>query len=363
MSAQQLNKRLVFISLIVLLALLLSVEGGRDFYNILGVDRRASTSEIKKAYRTLAMKYHPDKNPDDPSASERFQDINAAYEVLSDKEKKELYDQHGEEGLKSQGANQGGDMFSNFFQGFGGFGFQFGQAGNQGPREIPRGSTITLDLDVTMEDLYNGNVIQVARYKPVPKPASGTRQCNCRTEMKTVQIGPGQFQMSPRQVCEECPNVQFVNEEKILEIEIEPGMRDGYQYPFVSEGEPHVDGQPGDLIFVIKTQKHATFERRGDNLHTNVTISLRDALVGFSMDITHLDGHKVQVVRDKVTWPGAVIKKTGEGMPNYENNLTKGDLLITVDVDFPKGSFQEVDKQDLIRILAQESKQRTYNGL
>ena len=113
------------------------------------------------------MKYHPDKNPDDPSASERFQDINAAYEVLSDKEKKELYDQHGEEGLKSQGANQGGDMFSNFFQGFGGFGFQFGQAGNQGPREIPRGATITLDLDVTMEDLYNGNVIQVRRTRCV----------------------------------------------------------------------------------------------------------------------------------------------------------------------------------------------------
>ena len=124
------------------------------------------------------MKYHPDKNPDDPSASEHFQDINAAYEVLSDKEKRDIYDQQGEEGLKSQGNSQGGDMFSNFFQGFGGFGFQFGTAGNQGPREIPRGATVTIDLDVTMEDLYNGNVIQV-RILCVCVGGGGVWFCTC----------------------------------------------------------------------------------------------------------------------------------------------------------------------------------------
>lgn len=345
---------------LLLVSWLVVALGGRDFYKILGVSKDASTSQIKKAYRKLAMVYHPDKNPDDPEASDKFHDINEAYEVLSDEELREVYDRYGEDGVKKKAQNQGGDMFGNFF---GGFGFHFGTAGSDGPREIPRGGTITMTLEVSLEDLFVGNFVEVARYKPVAKTVPGTRKCNCRSEMKTIQVGPGRFQMSPQQVCEECPNVKYETEEKILEVEIEPGMRDGYQYPFISEGEPHIDGEPGDLIFVIEQQRHAVFERRGDNLHTNITISLRDALVGFSTHITHLDGHEVSVQRDKVTWPGARIQKPGEGMPNYENNKQRGTLYITVDVDFPKGSFSEQDRETLVSVLRQESKQQVYNGL
>lgn len=340
------------------------VLAGRDFYQMLGVSKSASTSEIKKAYRKLAVKYHPDKNPDDPEAVTKFHDINAAYEVLQDDEKREIYDRHGEEGLKNHG---NGDMFDSFFDGFGGggggFRFHFGGGGDGGPREIPRGGTIHMDMEVSLEDLYVGQFIEFARYKPVTKPASGTRQCNCRTEMKTTQIGPGRFTMSPQQVCEECPNVKFVLEEKILEMEIEPGMRDGYQYPFIAEGEPHIDGEPGDLIMIIKTQKHSVFERRGDDLYINLTVSLRDALVGFSIDITHLDGHIVSLHREKVTWPGAIIKKPGEGMPNYDDNTQRGSLFITIDVDFPRGSFSDEEKETIIAVLGQESGQTVYNGL
>lgn len=348
------------LQLLLLASLLVLTLGGRDFYHILGVHRDASTSEIKKAYRKLAVKYHPDKNPDDPDTVTKFHDINDAYEVLQDGDKREIYDRHGEEGLKDHEKNQGSDVFSSFF---GGFGFHFSSGGDGGHREIPRGGTLTMDLDVALEDLYVGKFIDLARYKPVAKPAPGVRQCHCRTEMKTIQVGPGRFQMSPQQVCDECPNVKYVLEEKILEVEIEPGMRDGYQYPFVAEGEPHIDGEPGDLILIILTQKHPIFERRGDDLYTNITISLRDALVGFSMDITHLDGHLVHIHRDKVTWPGAKIQKSGEGMPNYDDNTKKGTLFITVDVDFPRGSFEEADREDLIRVLGQESEQQVYNGL
>lgn len=137
----------------------------------------------------------------------------------------------------------------------------------------------------------------------------------------------------------------LVNEERVLEIEVEPGMKDGQEQKFVAEGEPHIDGDPGDLIFKIKTLPHQVFERRGDDLYTNITISLQDALVGFDMEIEHLDGHKVKISRDKVTWPGARIRKKGEGMPNYDNNNSFGTLVITFDVEFPRGEFSSEDRE------------------
>ena len=135
-------------------------------------------------------------------------------------------------------------------------------------------------------------------------------------------------------------------------------------FSFDFSGEPHIDGEPGDLKIRIKTQPHAIFERRGDDLYTNVTISLTDALIGFQMDIIHLDGHKVHVSRDKVTWPGARMRKTGEGMPNYENNNLHGTLYITFDVDFPKGELTQFEKDKIKEMLKETtSKTKTYNGL
>lgn len=330
----------------------------RDFYKILGVSRSATTNQIKKAYRKLAKDLHPDVNQDDPNAEGKFQDLGAAYEVLSDAEKRKIYDKHGEEGLNKGDTH--GDPFSSFF---GDFSFFGGGMRNHGQSEIPRGGDIVLDLEATLEELYTGNFVEVVRYKPVAKPTAGTRKCNCRQEMQTISLGPGRFQMIQQEVCDDCPNVKMVPEEKLLEIELEPGMRDGQEYPFVAEGEPHIDGEPGDLKFKIKQLKHKKFERRGDDLYTNVTITLLDALVGFEMDIVHLDGHKVHVVRDKITWPGARIRKKSEGMPNYENNNLKGTLFITFDVDFPKGELTDEEKERIQTMLKQESKQRVYNGL
>lgn len=345
--------------LLSVLVLAVIVEAGRDFYKILGVSRTANTNEIKKAYRKLAKELHPDKNKDDPNASEKFQDLGAAYEVLSDADKRKKYDQCGEECVKKEGMMDGFDPFASFF---GDFGFGFG-GGDSQQHETPKGGNIVMDLYVTLEELYSGNFVQVTRNKPVMKPARGTRKCNCRQEMVTRNLGPGRFQMTQETVCEECPNVKLVNEERVLEIEVEPGMKDGQEIKFVAEGEPHIDGEPGDLILKVRTSPHPIFERQGDDLYTNITISLQDALVGFTMEFKHLDGHIVSVTRDKVTWPGAKLRKKGEGMPNYDNNNLFGTLVITFDVEFPKTDFTEAQKEELKRILSQAANNRVYNGL
>nr|CAG4640948.1 EOG090X07WF [Eulimnadia texana] len=338
----------------------LVVLAGRDFYKTLGVSRSASTNQIKKAYRKLAKELHPDKNKDDPKAAEKFQDLGAAYETLSDSEKRELYDRCGEECVqKEAGGNGGMDPFASFF---GDFGFQF-NSGHQGQRDTAKGADIVMDLHVTLEELYSGNFVEITHNKPVLKPAKGTRKCNCRQEMVTRQLGPGRFQMTQQTVCDECPNIKLVNEERVLEVEIEPGMHDGQEQRFTAEGEPHMDGEPGDLRLRIVTDPHPLFERRSDDLYTNVTISLADALTGFEMDIEHLDGHKVHIVRDKVTWPGARIRKKGEGMPNYENNNLYGMLYITFDVEFPKEEFSAEEKEKLHELLHQDSVNKVYNGL
>ncbi|KAF7266290.1 dnaJ heat shock protein family member shriveled [Rhynchophorus ferrugineus] len=347
-----------YILLFVILMCSEIVLAGRDFYKILGVSKGASLHEIKKAYRRLAKELHPDKNKDDEDASKKFQDLGAAYEVLADEEKRKKYDRCGEDCLQKDGMMDGGmDPFASFF---GDFGFHFG--GEQ-KHEIPRGADLVMDIFVTLEDLYTGNFIEITRNKPVMKPSHGTRKCNCRQEMVTRNLGPGRFQMMQQTVCDECPNVKLVNEERTLEMEVEAGMVDGQQTRFVAEGEPHLDGEPGDLILKIKTQSHPVFERRGDDLYTNVTISLQDALIGFTIELQHLDGHVISVTRDKITWPGARIRKKGEGMPNYENNNLHGTLFITFDVEFPKQELSSEDKEAIKKILNQSSNNKVYNGL
>merc|ERR1712109_88471 len=347
----------------VLAVLATTIFGGRDYYAILGVGKSASTNQIKKAYRRLAKEMHPDHNPDDESANEKFQELGTAYEALSDPEKRKIYDKHGEEGLKKDGQmGGGGDPFSSFF---GDFGFDFfGNGGGQrGEREVARGADIVMELWVSLEELYVGNFVELTHNKPVMKPAKGTRKCNCRQEMVTRSLGPGRFQMTQQQVCDDCPNVKFVSEEHHLEVEVEPGMMDGMEHKFHAEGEPHMDGEPGDLLLQIRTYPHSHFERRGDDLYTNVTLSLVDALSGFEMDIEHLDGHLVHVSREKITWPGARIRKKGEGIPNYENNNLFGTMYITFDVAFPKGEISESDKQAISKMLNQDPINAVYNGL
>lgn len=342
-------------NIFLLFSLLLLALAGRDFYKILGVNRSASKKEIKKAYRKLAMKYHPDKNPDDDTASDKFKEIGEAYEILADDDKRKTYDRHGEEGVKNmqQGGGHGHDPFANFF----GFGHQ------QEEQREHKGSDIVVELYVTLEELYLGNFVTIQRNRPVYQETSGTRQCNCRMEMKTHMTGPGSFQMTQHRVCDQCPGLTLITVTEELDLEIEPGMKDGMTQKFSGKGEPHMEGEPGDLYFKVKTARHARFYRKGDDLYTNLTISLQEALIGFEMTLPHLDGHGVPIKREKVTWPGATIMKKGQGMPNFEDRNRLGNLYITFDVKFPRGELSAEDKDSVKHILNQASVQIAYNGL
>ncbi|GES72964.1 DnaJ-domain-containing protein [Rhizophagus clarus] len=319
------------------LLLLLSVDyiyGGADYYSILGVSQSASSREIKKKYKLLSKKYHPDKNPGDKEAEQKFVQLAEAYEVLSDDEKRQIYDKYGEEGLKQQ--SQGGfhnpfDIFASFF------GHQ-SQSERQGPSTV-------MELEVELKELYLGTQVEVDVSKQVicgqcrgtgaekPEDVITCNACGGRG-MKVVkqQLGPGIFQQfhSTCDTCggkgkiikSKCPvcngkKVQRGNEQ--LTIIVEKGQFDDGKIVFEKEGDESPDTIPGDIIFQVKTIPDPIFERKGNNLYTKQTISLIDALTGFEKNITHLDGRNVLLKRDGVTQPGFV-----QAIKNEDDSTKQG---------------------------------------
>lgn len=351
-------------------AVLLSVlclAAARDYYDILQIPRSATDAQIKRAYRKLALKMHPDKvqgnDEEKKAAAAKFADVSHAYEVLTDGEKRKVYDRYGEEGLKQmgQGGGRGGggaqDIFSQFFGGgFGGFGF-----GQQEEEETPKGDNVVVMLEVTLEDLYLGKHYTITRVKSVIKPAPGTRKCNCRHKVVTQQVGPGMYQQYTTQVCEDCPNVKYVTEREQLTVSVEPGMPDGHTITFFEEGEPLIDGEQGDLLIYLRTLPHPVFERRYDGLLCNATISLLEALVGFEREIEHLDGHKVQIGTSGVTRPGEVRWFEGEGMPIFEKTK-RGDLWVTFTVAFPRAITEE-QRGELRRLFGEDGEWARHDEL
>ncbi|KAL6978329.1 DnaJ protein erdj3b [Sarracenia purpurea var. burkii] len=339
-------RRSKLLFLLSVLSYVLIANAGKSYYDILQVPKGASDEQIKRAYRKLALKYHPDKNQGNEEANKKFAEINNAYEVLSDSEKRGIYDRYGEEGLKQHAASggRGGgmniqDIFSSFFGG--------------GPVEeeekIIKGDDVVVELDATLEDLYMGGSLKVWREKNILKPAPGKRRCNCRNEVYHKQIGPGMFQQMTEQVCEQCPNVKYEREGYFVTVDIEKGMQDGQEVVFYEDGEPIIDGEAGDLRFRIRTAPHDRFSREGNDLHTTVTITLVQALVGFEKTIKHLDEHLVDISTKGVTKPKEVRKFKGEGMPLHFSTK-KGDLYVTFEVLFP-ASLTEDQKTKIKTIL------------
>ncbi|KAI3676579.1 hypothetical protein L1987_86190 [Smallanthus sonchifolius] len=323
---------------VVCLSILLIANAAKSYYDILQVQKGASDDQIKRSYRKLALKYHPDKNQGNEDANKKFAEINNAYEVLSDSEKRKIYDRYGEEGLKQHAAGGGGgggmdiqDIFKSFF----------GGGGDQEEEErVAKGDDVIVDLDATLEDLYMGGTLKVWREKNILKAAPGKRRCNCRNEVYHRQIGPGMFQQMTEQVCEQCPNVKYEREGNFITVDIEKGMQDGQEVVFYEEGEPIIDGEAGDLKFRIRTAPHDRFRREGNNLHATATITLAQALVGFEKTITHLDDHLVNIGTKGITKPKEVRKFKGEGMPLHFSNK-KGDLYVTFEVLFPTSLTDE----------------------
>lgn len=329
--------------------------GGRDFYKILGVKRNANVKQIKKAYLKLSKEYHPDKNAGDEEANKRFVEVANAYEVLSDENKRRIYDQQGEDGLKQSGQQQQSmNPFDLFGQMFGGHAQQ--QA--QGER---RGQDVTIDLPVTLADLYNGRVFEVlvkqqqlcphcrgtgAKSENDAQVCSACQGRGVRVHMH--QIAPGFVQQVQqtcdvcggkgkiiRHKCPVCGGAKVMPGTKTLDVNVEKGMADGAKIEFENSADEHPDFAAGHVIFTIVTQPHANFTRKGDDLFMDYHISLLEALVGFRRSIPHLDGHEVLVASNKITQPNEVVRVKEEGMPKHESGSERGDLHVKFIIDFP----------------------------
>jgi len=355
---------------ILLVALLPFVLCASDFYDVLGVSRDATESQIKKAYRQLSLKYHPDKDPSE-EAKQKFVELANAYEVLGDEEKRRIYDQYGEDGLKHNGQQNFHNPFD-IFSAFSGFRTNTGSSQMQ----QNKGPDLEIELEVTLKDLYLGRVIDVAHRKQSlchkcrgtgAKKASDVTTCSgCKgtgMKMKVQQLGPG-FVQQTQTVCDECggkgkkvtstcphcggKKVE-VGEDNLM-VSIERGMMDGEKIVFSQQADEAPDTTPGDLVFRVVTAPHKRFVRSGDDLHFSLTVSLLEALVGFTKKIKHLDGHTVEIVRTEVTKPGQVLTIKGEGMPQHNYPSNTGDLHVEVTVKFPT-SITEEQKEGFKNLL------------
>ena len=330
-------------------------EPEKDLYAVLGLDGDDEPSEqvIKKAYRKLSRKYHPDKNKNNKEAIERFQEVAEAYEILSDPDKKILYDTGGMKMVKEGNQEQPMDPFAAFFGG--------GRGNNGGKRRsAKKGQDYTMEMGVTLEDLYNGRMrtAEVSRRvvcrgcaKPEKRNSAKCRACTvkCPNEIRMVQR-----QMAPGFVVqqqEEVPSKEKCkNEAKVLEAQIEQGMTDGSKLTFERASEQRPGFIPGDVIMVLRQRSHRTFERKGDDLFHTMTLTLAEALTGFKKTIMHLDGHEVTVKSDKVTQYGDVRIIEDEGMPVHNFPSQFGKLHVKFVVKFPS-SFSPSQKETLKSIL------------
>ncbi|KAG0146462.1 hypothetical protein CROQUDRAFT_657264 [Cronartium quercuum f. sp. fusiforme G11] len=326
-------------------------------YQALGVDRNANDKDIKRAYRKLSKRWHPDKNPGNKEAEQKFLEVGNAYEILSDAEKRKVYDKYGEEGLKRHQAQGGGggdpfDIFSRFFGG-----------GQQQQRDGQRkGPRMVTEMEVELADIYIGRSIDFEINRRVICPlckGTGARNPSDVQECGTCgghgvrivrhQLGPGIFQQVQMQCdacggqgkkiahrCTKCNGEQTIESINSLTIDLDRGAPDGYEEVFEGEADEGPDHAAGDVVLRIRTRKQTEggFRRKQENLYWKETLRLDEALLGFTRKLTHLDGHDITLTRKGVTQPGFVQVMEGEGMPRHQA-MGHGDLFIEYSVVLP----------------------------
>lgn len=333
----------------------------RDFYEILGVAKSASAEEIKKAYRRIAMKNHPDRNPDNKEAEDIFKEATEAYEVLSDKEKKAAYDQYGHAGVDPNsgfGGGPGGAGFGDFGDIFGDvFGDIFGQGGRgRGGRGGPRrGSDLRYDLDLELEDAVRGKTIQIKVPTLVackPCDGSGAKKGSTPTTCSTCG-GHGQVRMSQGFIavqqtcptcrgrgqvisdpCSTCHGQGRVHDTKTLSVKVPAGVDTGDRIRLAGEGEAGPEGGPaGDLYVQVRVREHALFRREGRDLYCEVPISIVDAALGGEIEVPTLDG-RVKLKIPAETQTGRLFRLRGKGVTSVRGG-GQGDLLCRVILETP----------------------------
>ncbi len=363
----------------------------RDYYEVLGLSKGAGEAEIKKAYRSLAKKYHPDLNPGNAEAEAKFKEINEAYDVLSDADKKAKYDQFGHSAFDpTAGGGYGGaygggfgdfgdigDIFSSFFGG--GFGGSSGQR-----RNAPtRGEDIAVRVTVTFEEAAFG-VKKDVTYNRIQKcadcggsgAAKGTHAETCKTcggsgqRRVTQRIGGMAFQSTTtcdacrgtgkiiKTPCNECNGKGYVKVSKKLSVNIPAGIDDGERIALRGQGCDGRNGGPaGDLIITVSIKKHSVFERDGYNIYCEVPITVTEATLGAEIDVPTLEGSQKFEIPDG-TQPGTKFTIRQKGIPYINNSNKRGDLIFTVNVEIPKGLNKE--QKEKMRAFAESCKESNY---
>ncbi|MCG3173172.1 MAG: Chaperone protein DnaJ [Myxococcota bacterium] len=355
----------------------------RDYYEVLGVARDASPQELKKAYRQLAMKLHPDKNPGDKQAEEKFKEAAEAYEVLSDENKRRMYDQFGHEGLRGAtgpGAggfhHQGGfrdinDIFSAFSDIFGDFGGGFGGRNRRGPM---RGDDIQMGLEVSFKDSILGASypLNLKHHKTCEScKGSGAAKgsspitCNRCGGRGQVTMAKGIIMFSTtcpdcrgagktvKDKCPDCHGAGIVPETVKLDLKIPPGIEDGMSLRIGGKGEPSRNGgEPGDLYVVIHVRPDEHFERHGNDLHCEVPISFTQAALGATVKLHLIDGAEQELEIPAGVQPGETIKVRDKGVEDLRGRR-KGDLICHIAVKIPKKLTGK--QKELLRQFAEET--------
>ena len=344
----------------------------RDYYEVLGVEKNASADEIKKAYRKKAIQYHPDKNPGDKAAEEKFKEAAEAYEVLSDPQKRQRYDQFGHAGMGGAGGFSGGgmsmeDIFSHFGDIFGGAGFDlgdlFGGGGrSRGPR-VRKGSDMRVKVRLTLEEIATGCEKKIKVRKQVQcKSCNGTGSEDGRTETcptckgtgRTVRQQRGIFGMMQVQAecetchgegqiiknkCAKCNGEGVVRDEEIITINIPAGVAAGMQLTMQGKGNAAPrGGVAGDLLILIEEEQHKDFIRQDSDLIYNLLLDMPTAILGGQIQIPTLSG-EARITITPGTQPGKVLRMRGKGLPRidqYGRIYGTGDLLINVGVYIPE---------------------------
>lgn len=341
----------------------------RDYYEVLGLGKSAADGDIKSAYRKLALKYHPDRNPDDPNAEELFKEASEAYSVLSDAQKRAAYDRFGHAGLQGAAGGPGGfnpETFADFSDILGdlfGFGDLFGGGGRRRSR-AQRGEDVRYDLEIGFDDAILGLSadIQVPRMEACDRcrgtgsePGSGPTTCpTChgRGEVLYQQSflsirrtcstcgGSGQIIRNP---CSECRGHGYRQVHRKLKINIPPGVDDGTRLRLAGEGQPGGNGGPtGDLYVFLKVKEHAFFERQGTDLHCTIPVNLAQAALGAEVDAPTIEGpHRLRIPEG--TQNGAQFRLRNKGVPAL-NGGGRGDLYVHIDVKIPSKLTREQRK-------------------
>ena len=335
------------------------VDAKRDYYSVLGISRSATSRQIKKAFRDISLKYHPDKNPGNKEAQEKFVEANEAYEILSDEQKRSVYDRHGFEGLKRDDQNKQQEA-------------QWAaQRGEQGSNKL---EPLDLKMLVSLEDLYVGANVNMGFGKQVTcshchgSGAYSDRDVvtcpHCRGRgVRTQRQAFFEIQMPcdhcegrgkiVSRACPVCHGSKQISGQTEVSVWLEKGMKDGSVITLEGEGLEQADVETGDLRLHIATEKHPRFERDGDNLIHVSKLSLRQSLLGAKVVIKHLDGHAVLVERQGITAHGDEHIVAGEGMPTSSGGF--GDMIVRFEVDYP--SKLTTEQQQVIKTAFVPSRQ------